>query len=134
MAKELVVSETLTDEMIQIGKQITEKLDDAGISPKAAFWFFSVDGDTWKLIFASPLVRTEGPRKVYMKVREAIAGLPEDLPVPALKNITLVNDHDHLVSLLKKGIKTGSGLSDIRFSRSTIDGTYIEDALVYRLN
>jgi len=134
MAKELVVRDTLTDEMILVGKKITEKLDDTGIKPNAAFWFFPVDGDVWKLIFASPLVRTEGPRKMYMKVHEAIADLPEDLPALALKDITVVNDRDQLVSLLKKEIKTGSDLSDIRLSRSAINGTYIEDALIYRLN
>ena len=134
MAKELVVRETLTDEMILVGKKITERLDDTGIKPNAAFWFFPVDGDVWKLILASSLVRTEGPRKMYMKVHEAIADLPEDLPTLALKDITVVNDRDQLVSLLKKAVKTGIGLSDIRLSKSAINGTYIEDALIYRLN
>jgi hypothetical protein len=38
-----------------------------------------------------------------------------------------------LIALLKAAISTGKGVGGIRFSRNTINGHYIEDAYIYRL-
>ncbi|MDY7033864.1 MAG: hypothetical protein SVY10_18370 [Thermodesulfobacteriota bacterium] len=134
MAKELVVKEILTDEMINAGEIITRQLDAEGVPIKAALWFYSAEENTWRLFLASPLVNKEGPKRVYMKVRDAIGHMPKDQPSPSLKDISVVDEQDQLMSLLKIAIKTGQGMTGIRFSRNTINGQFIEDAYIYRLN
>ncbi len=38
-----------------------------------------------------------------------------------------------LVRLLRVALKTGGGLSRIRFSKNVINGHFIDDALIYRV-
>jgi hypothetical protein len=47
--------------------------------------------------------------------------------------MSLVKREDFIVTLLKKALKTDPGISRIRFTGNVINGTLIEDALIYRL-
>jgi hypothetical protein len=49
-----------------------------------------------------------------------------------LSSIGVLDANDDLVRLLKAAIRTGPGLSRIRFSRNVINGHFIDDALIYR--
>jgi hypothetical protein len=50
-----------------------------------------------------------------------------------LKDITILDSNDSLITLLRLAIKTGDGISGIRFSQNVINGTLIEDAYIYRI-
>jgi hypothetical protein len=71
--------------------------------------------------------------KSYKNVQSVIARMPEDMPKIPLKDISVVDSNDQLISLLRTAIKTNDGISGIRFSRNTINLNYIEDAYIYRL-
>lgn len=129
MAENAMVKEQLTDEMIDAGARLTAKLDEAGVPIKAALWLFLPEINEWRLYFASPEVRTLGPRSVYDKVREAVEGA--DGPRLLLSNIGVIDTEDDLVRLLK-AIQTGPGIARIRFSKNVLDGHFIDDALIYR--
>jgi hypothetical protein len=45
----------------------------------------------------------------------------------------MVSPKHPLLQLLKGAIQTGPGINGIRFSRNMINGTYIDDAFIYRL-
>jgi hypothetical protein len=47
--------------------------------------------------------------------------------------VSIAKKDDPLLKLLRIAIKTGPGISNIRFSRNTINGVIIEDAYIYRL-
>jgi len=49
-------------------------------------------------------------------------------------DITVVKDNDPLVVLLRKAISTGLGISGVRFTNNSINGTFIDDAYIYRLS
>jgi hypothetical protein len=51
----------------------------------------------------------------------------------SLQNISLVSPNDDLVKLLKAAIKTGPGVSNIRFTGNVINNVFIEDAYIYRV-
>lgn len=50
-----------------------------------------------------------------------------------LSSISVFDSDDALPKLLRAAIRTGGGIHHVRFSRSTINGQFIEDALVYRI-
>jgi hypothetical protein len=133
MDKEILVGSILTQDMIDAGAQLTEHLDKANILVHAALWFYLADSNTWRMIFALPEVRIDGPKKVYKKVQTLLKKTPEDQPTIALRDITVMDDLDPLIKLLKIALKTSSGISGIRFSKNTINGQLIEDAYIYRL-
>jgi len=128
----VVVKEQLTDEMIETGALLTQKLDDLGFPIAVAMWFFMPDINEWRLLFASPKLSTTGPREVYKQIeegRKALGAQAERLP---LSVISLMDTNHQLVKLVQVALHTGSGVSRVRFSKNVINGHFIDDALIYR--
>lgn len=127
-----MVKEQLTSAMIDAGAELTTKLDEIGLPVTAAFWLFVPELNEWRLQFASPDVSTRGPREVYEKIRLAIDQLGAKAAAVPLSIIAVLDADADLVRLLKQAIRTGPGVSRIRFSRNVINGHFIDDALIYR--
>ena len=81
---------------------------------------------------ASPEVRTKGVKTIYKEVQFVVRAIPEDQSIP-LKDISVVDSNDALISLLRVAVKKEGDVSGIRFSRNMINGTLIEDSYIYRL-
>lgn len=133
MAEEIVVTGTLTQEMIMAGANLLRALDKAKYIVRGAFWLFLPEENGWRLLLALPEVRVQGPKAIYKKLRSLISKLPEPEPRIETKDITVLEDNAPLILLLKTAICTSPGVSGIRFSRNTINGHFIEDAYIYRI-
>lgn len=131
MAENAVVKEQLTEAMIRSGAELTAKLDEMGVAVVAALWFFMPDTNEWRLLFASPEVSTQGPRTVYQKIWKALEEAGGDVAIP-FSMIGVIDADADLVVRLQRGIRTGPGISRIRFSKNVTDGRFIDDALIYR--
>ena len=134
MAKELLVTELLSEQMISAGADLIKKLDGSSCRVKAAFWMFLPEEKTWKLIIASPLVKEEGPRKYYKRIIDANKEAETDEEIISLNDISVSDIDNQLIQLLKTAISTGDSISDIRFSKNTINGVFIDDTHIYRMN
>jgi hypothetical protein len=132
MAENTVVKEQLTEAMIDAGARLTSRLDEIGLPVRAAFWMFVPDLNEWRLMFASPEVSSKGPRGVYETIRQAIEELGPDVATVTLSDVGVLDVDADMVRLLKSAIRTGPGVSRIRFSKNVIDGHFIDDALIYR--
>lgn len=133
MAQDILVGEQLTDEMITAGEHVVGALDRLNVLVKGAFWLQLPDQHIWRLVIASPEVRTLGPKAVYRKVAAALKRLPSTVKPISTKDITVVEDNSPLVQLLRALVKTGPSISKIRMSRNVVNGQLIEDALLYRM-
>ena len=133
MAQELLVGNQLTADMIKSGGLIVTALDKLNLIVKGAFWLLLPDQHVWRLVIASPEVRRAGPKAVYRKVVSALRRLPSEASPIGTKDISVVEDKDPLVVLLRSMISTGPGVSGIRFSKNVINGQLIEDAYLYRM-
>jgi hypothetical protein len=129
----MVVKESLSSEMISAGSELTRRLDESGFLVSAAFWLYEPDSNSWRFIIGTPEVETQGLKAAYKKVQTVVAAIPEDRPKIPLKDISVVDSNDPFISLMKAGIRTGSGIVGIRFARNMINGVLIEDAYIYRL-
>jgi hypothetical protein len=132
MAENTVVKEQLTDAMIDAGAELTRKLDEIGLPMTAALWKFDPEINEWHLLFASPDVTTQGPIAVYTRIQQALAELKDKAAVP-FSAIRLLDGEADLVKLLRRAVRTGPGVSRIRFSKNAISGHFIDDALIYRV-
>lgn len=128
-----MVAMTLTKEMIDAGSALVRMLDERGIQPNAAFWFYFSDISQWKLVLAEVSLGAEGPRQIYKNIQETIHANKADLDELSLEDITLAKPDAPIVALLRMAIRTGPGISGIRFSNNVINGTVIEDAYIYRI-
>ena len=134
MVAEVVVKESLSSEMISAGAELTRRLDEARFIVSASLWFYIPEINTWRLIIGTPEVRTNGPKKAYKQVQSVVSKMPEDQPKILLKDITVIDSNDPLVALLRIAIRTGDGISGIRFTHNAINGVVIEDAYIYRIS
>jgi hypothetical protein len=134
MAKDILVTESLTDSMMKAGAKLIERLDASSSDIKSAFWLYFSDDKIWKLIIASPLVDTAGPREYYKKIVNANAQAEAEEEVVSLNDIGVMNTSNQIVQLLRFAISTGDSISGIRYSRNTINGFFIEDSYIYRSN
>jgi hypothetical protein len=134
VGEKTMVERTLTNKMIESGNALVNKLDERKISPDAAFWFYYPDAQEWKLIIAESKFSIKGPREIYKKIQDIILSSKEELRDLPLESVALVKPETSIVSLLNSVIKTGPGISGIRFTNNVINGTVIEDAYIYRLN
>jgi len=132
MDKELLVGRSLFPEMIDAGLSLVEIVDRSQLHLHAAFWLQeSIDQD-WRLVFALPEVRLEGPRSVYKKIKALYRKLPEHQPRIRAESISVVDDKDRFIQIFKMMIRV-EGIGGVRFSRSMINGIYIEDAYIYKM-
>jgi hypothetical protein len=119
----------LVDVDIELGKRVTKELDASGIPVKASLWFYAPEASEWRLIVATPFVDQKGPQKTYSVIQKALKNI--DLP---LRKISAVSPNDPLIRLLRAALRTGPGISGIRFTHNTINNVFVEDAYIYRLS
>ncbi|GAW97465.1 MULTISPECIES: hypothetical protein [Colwellia] len=133
MAKDILVTEVLSEKMTKSGAQLIHRLDKLDSEVKSAFWLFYPDEKSWKLIIASPLVGKHGPREFYKRVVSSNKDASKNENIVSLNDVGVANIDHPIVQLMKFVIGTGENdVSEIRFSRNTINGTFIEDCLIYR--
>ncbi len=133
MATEVVVKPLLSDEMISAGAELTRRLDDARFIVSASLWLFTSETEGWRFVIASPEVRTRGLRWAYKQVQAVVSKMLNARARIPLKDIAVIDSNDPLIKLLRVAIRTGSGISGIRFTKNVINGTPIEDAYIYRI-
>jgi hypothetical protein len=126
-----MVTATLNSEMIEFGRRVVEHLASDGIKIDAAFWFLLTDQDSWKLMLSGPDLTVQGPRAAYKTVQESLSKITK--PTVTLDAIAILKPDSPLIALLRTGIRTGTGISGIRFSKNVVAGNLIDDAYIYRL-
>jgi hypothetical protein len=134
MAEEILVKEALTEEMKVAGAELTRKLDEVSWPVVASFWYFAPSENQWKLMLASPRVESDGPRLAYEEIGKALRTL--EAYFDGLEYISAVAPGHHVVqalALAASTVPTGKTLSG-RFSAKMINGRYIEDAYIYRVD
>jgi hypothetical protein len=128
-----MVKTNLTEEMIEAGATLVRKLDNSRIQPDAVFWFYFPDMQAWKLVIAEVKVSKEGPKEIYRQIQKILAKSPKEISGVSLDDVALAKPNEPMVTLLRLALRTGPGISKIRFKNNVINGTVVEDAYIYRL-
>jgi len=128
-----MVARILDEKRITGGESLLEALDEAGLKVNAAFWFLFPDFEQWRLVISLPKLEAKGPRHAYEEVQKVLRKANDATSI-ALSDVTIAPKKSRLLELLRSAVKTGPGISRIRFSDNVVNGQYITDALIYRLN
>lgn len=99
---------------------------------KAAFWLYRPEAMEWRLMVATPLIDQRGPFNTYADVQGILRTIAPPLSI-SMQDISVVSPNDRLVKVLKRAVHIPPGAPGVRFGRSRIDDTYVEDAYVYRV-
>ncbi len=132
MAEKVLVTSTLSKEMIDSGEILLRALDKESLNIQSFFWLFYPEEKTWKLIISSILVEQDGPREFYKRIMDINKQIEEN--IISLNDIVATDLRVDIVNLLSLLVETGDGISGIRCSGNTINGVYIEDSYIYRIN
>ena len=134
MGQEVVVTRTLSEEMIKAGASVIAQLDRDNLPVGAALWLYYPEAEVWRLVIGLPKVKSQGPKQAYERVQSTMSKIPNTESTIGLQNISVVDTTEPLLALLRRVIATtGGGISGIRFSRNTVNGVLVEDAYIYRL-
>ena len=125
-----MVKTPLVDELKLAGRDLVESLDRSGVEIRAALWLYLEDGGDWRLVIATPLADRIGSREVYRRLYPIWrAGSKLDW-----SQITITGVNDRMVRLVRSAFPGGHVADGSSLSRQVIEGTYIEDAFIYRMN
>lgn len=126
-----MASKPLIEEKIEQGKDLIESLDQSGVKARAAFWFYLESIEDWKLILGFEKYES---KDIYLK----IANFLSEKPYSNIRigEITVSPLNDDLIRLIGVAIATppDGSLQKIRFAGNVINGVFIEDAYIYRMN
>ncbi|HEV2884867.1 MAG TPA: hypothetical protein VGW36_08415 [Pyrinomonadaceae bacterium] len=129
-----MVGTLLRKELIDAGAALIRKLDESGLQPDAAFWYYFPDAQVWKLVVVEVKVGKRGPKEIYRQIQRMLGKMKNEVTELSLDDLALAKPDSPLVTLLRTAVQTGSGIHGIRFSNNVVNGTVIEDAYIYRLN
>lgn len=117
---------------INEGKMLIEMLDSTEFLVSAALWLYFSEPGEWLFVIASDYIDKEGPKKAYSYIQSILENMK--LSRLSLQNISVLSTANDLIQVLSIAIKTGPGISGIRFTRNVINNFLIEDAYIYRVN
>jgi len=133
MAFQVVVTDALTEAMIQAGEQLIRTLHSAGFPVKAAFWWYLADSKVWRLFIASRVVSESGATEAYRQIHNIVDRIPSDEAKIRMNDVTVIEDDSPMVSLLRTAVRPTRKASGIRLFQNVINGVMIDDAYIYQL-
>jgi hypothetical protein len=123
----------LVDVNVEQAAKLIRLLDKTELEVHSALWLYSPEEDKWRLVIATPMIERRGPQRAYMVIQKILANNPEFSDL-SFMDISLVSERNSkLINTLRKAIQTGKEIANIRFSRNVIDGEYLEDAIILRM-
>jgi hypothetical protein len=131
MAKEILVGNTLTNEMIESGRAIVEGIDDSTLEVVGTFWLYFEEAEEWRLALISKRLNKDGPLALYRELSHLF--YDEDKGTifgPSLPSITFLDPSDKLVRALVS-MPGGANLRNTRLPGFFSQGIYVPDSYVY---
>jgi hypothetical protein len=127
-----MVKTSLVENDIEEARTLVNALNrvDSHFLVQSAFWLYQPDSMEWRLVLATPLVDQRGPLSTYRDVQRVLHNLAKPVSL-SLQDISVVSPNDKLVKVIKKAIRVPRGSLGVRFGRTRVDDTYIEDVYVY---
>jgi hypothetical protein len=117
----------LVDVDVAEGRALVQALDKAGVRIVGAYWYYYPDSDRWRLTIVSPDA-VKGSRSLYMQAIE----LRPDID---LSKVEFVSPDNAIYRALVGGrLFAVKGLGQVRVSKSSFNGVYVDDAIIYRLD
>ncbi len=129
-----MVKTSLVETDIADGRKLIEALNqlNSHFQVQAAFWLYRPEAMEWRLMIATPLIDQRGPFTAYADVQGSLRTISPPLSV-SMQDISVVSPNDKLVKVVRKAVHIPPRAPGVRFGRSRIDDTYIEDAYLYRV-
>jgi hypothetical protein len=122
----------LDEGRIQAGIELIKRLDSSPLKPTKAFWMFYPDQSVWKLLVGGTKLGGKEIAQQYGLISKILSEMSRENNVLSFDDIKIIQPRDKVADALGAVFRVG-GLSTVRASRNMINGIYVDDALIYRL-
>lgn len=122
---------TLVDAEIEAGRDLIRMLIRKGFDVQAAAWIYNPSVEDWKLLIGSQRAQ-ENQTAAYMDIANWLSANPDLDRRFDMARLKIVRPDELYLSALSK-MEHLTDRADIRLTHNTVNGVYIDDALVYRL-
>ena len=119
--------------LVDAGKKLIEKLDEANVDLRSAFWIREPEAEDWSLILATTIAGADGAKaayaellKVFRENEEALEGLMAD-------DLVSMDPQDPLFAAHLQVFGRIEGISTVRSSGNVVNGHVLPATLIYRL-
>lgn len=125
---------SLDEARIAAGEALVRRLEERGCAVPAAMWAYESDINEWRLYLAMPLLYDSSPAAGAEQVSQAIASLrsQEEFPVARTEIAPVGIDHP-AIRMIAAAIGTGPSIAKLRIQSTKVNGTMVDDLLIYRL-
>jgi hypothetical protein len=126
MAETILVTQALSNEMIEAGRAMLARLAENNWRPSCAYWLLDEENGRWKLILSSADIEARGAKPVLELIRQILI---QDATIRLrLSDVRLTPSWDTLSkAIIQQSLPAGT-----RLTQSSADGHYVADAYIYR--
>ncbi|WP_027213579.1 hypothetical protein [Burkholderia sp. WSM2232] len=135
MVETALVGERVPAHAVDAGSELLRSLDKAQLQIRAALWVRREQSLEWVLEFATPLLKAEGPKRLYTAVQVELRKLEKKKgnPTISLESVRIISPDDELLMQLRVVARTpSSAIVGIAFRGNVVNGRLVPDCYIYR--
>lgn len=118
--------------LVKNGHRLIELLTEANMEPQAVIWVELDETDNWHLWIVPP-ASLRDQREFYRRISAVVSKNRDSLGgLEASDAVMMAEDHPAIIGLSK--IMRATGTSSIRLSHNMLNGYYLPDCIVLRLD
>ena len=125
-----MVEELLVDEEIAAASRLIELLDNNDLAVRGAMWLYESDAERWRFVVCFR-ERRDNTTSFYRDMAR-IANANPKASALSIDRVSVVPYEGSIFDRLKGALSVG-GANRVRFSHNRINGVFLEDAMIYRL-
>lgn len=127
-----MVERGISEAMKASGRRLLDKLDEFGLFPESAGWFYDEGREDWRYLVATAAVDVVGRRKIYAAIIDLFEAFDFGSELTSF-DVHLVSPREPWYAAMKGTIGV-SGNSNAIFQNVTLNGVYIKEAPAYRFS
>lgn len=132
MAEEILVRESLSNNKLDLGRELLNELKKTNLKINVALWLYELDSQEWRLILSIQDYNTLDIKKIYQEIDQILRNMKSNNSEINIWNITITNEKHPFIfpifELLKKSkIKLGNN----KLSKTVINHVYYEEGYLY---
>lgn len=127
-----MAEETLVAPNVSEAQRLVALLDEAGMPPRAALWAYASDREAWRLWIVPPADLND-KHEFYLRLAKVFAAHSRELAGLDLGEVQFVAEDHPAIRGLARSFRL-DGISNVRFSDNVLNGYFLPDAMIIRMN
>jgi hypothetical protein len=119
----------LVDDQIDEGQALLDRLADAGMAVRVAWWAKPFDEDRWSLYIATPVEDEKGPLEAYRQILPVLRSMG-DIEITS-SDVKAIGEKHRLTQAVLETLRRYPGRVGSRSRLAPLEGTPFEDVYLY---